>query len=355
MQAMMEVQIPTKHGEKSIAVYHCDIAEFDEPLDVMTVSAFYRSYEPTPRTLFYALYNHGIDVERLSCSPVIDLRELCNIWLSDSITDARIPISRIGCIEMSPYSRDRSQWQRKGESMIASIHAYFKMLEIASSSGIRIESLGMPVLGGGSQQISTKMIEVPLLHECLEYLKREEAIRKISIITYNPVQAYTFARRLEESHSVSIERNRKQYRETVPLAEDCAFISYSSEDKAVADQLCGALEKEGIGVWYAPRDIKTTDYASAIAAAILNCRYFVVILSRNSLRSEHVLNEIDLAFQEMHRNILFFPLRIDEESMGDAFRYYLSRQHWSDAYTPPFEQRLAEFVERIKSSRNTLG
>jgi len=35
------------------------------------------------------------------------------------------------------------------------------------------------------------------------------------------------------------------------------FISYSTEDKAVADAVVSVLENEGIRCWYAPRDIES--------------------------------------------------------------------------------------------------
>ena len=69
--------------------------------------------------------------------------------------------------------------------------------------------------------------------------------------------------------------------------------------------------------------------------------------AKNSLASEHVLNEIDLAFQETKRGVRFFPLKLDHEEMGPAFKYYLSRQHWMDATLPPLEKRLDEFVEKL--------
>ncbi len=81
--------------------------------------------------------------------------------------------------------------------------------------------------------------------------------------------------------------------------------------------------------------------------AITRCTDFVVIISQNSLRSHHVLNEIDLAFNELNRGLRLIPLRIDEEEMGPSFRYYLSRQHWMDAHLPPLEKRLEEFVTKF--------
>lgn len=92
-----------------------------------------------------------------------------------------------------------------------------------------------------------------------------------------------------------------------------------------------------------------SDYASSIVRAIERCTDFLAILSKDSLRSEHVLNEIDLAFQTIGKGTTFAPLKTDEEELGPAFKYYLSRQHWMDACIPPLEQRLDEFVERVRT------
>jgi hypothetical protein len=35
------------------------------------------------------------------------------------------------------------------------------------------------------------------------------------------------------------------------------FISYASQDVAVADAVCGALEDDGLNYWIAPRDVVT--------------------------------------------------------------------------------------------------
>ena len=125
-----------------------------------------------------------------------------------------------------------------------------------------------------------------------------------------------------------------------------AFISYSNKDKPMADTLCRMLEAKGIRVWYAPRNV-LGDYATAIVQAISDCDYFVCILSKNSIHSEHVLNEVDLAFQEMKRNLKLKLIKIDDEPMTPAFRYYLSRQHHMDACRPPIDQRLEEFVSEF--------
>ena len=347
MNALTSKNIGSMYGEKSISVHCQDICDLTQPLDIMTISAFYGNYEPTPNTLLHALDSHGIPVEKLAGSPAVDLRRTNRIWLSEEIDHSDLPISRIGCIEMSPYRQDRGLWREHETDILSSIKAYFHMLRIAALSGMKTETVGLPILGGGSQQIDTGLITIPTLNECIQTLKSSESIREIRIISRNQRQAFQFAMTLENSYSALQEAGDREQRKS-GARDKYVFISYSTKDRNIDDNLCAKLESRGIRVWYAPRNISSVsgrDYASSIVNAITECTHFVVIISRNSLQSEHVLNEIDLAFQEIRRNMHIVPLRIDEEEMGEAFRYYLSRQHWMDAHVPPLEKRLEEFAD----------
>ena len=350
MQSLTSKTVTTMTGDKEISVHACNILELDEPIDIMTISAFYRNYEPTPGTLLEALKQREIDIEALALEPEIDLRKQCGIWLSGQIPAARLPIGRIGCIEMSPYERDRSGWHSREKQIISSIQAYFRLLDIASLMGLPMETVGIPVLGGGSQRISVDLVTRPIMNECMRFLKSNDAVRQIRIITNNHRQAFHFAQTLENSYSVYAEKQNREIVRQETAQRRSAFISYSSGDKNVADNLCAKLEGAGIRVWYAPRDIPGNDFASAIVKAISQVTDFIVIISSNSLKSNHVLNEIDLAFQRLSSGIRFHPLRLDEEEMLPAFQYYLSRQHWMDAHVPPLEKRLEEFAKNMSQT-----
>lgn len=348
MQALTEQTISTSFGEKSIAVFARDIATVDEPIDVMAVSSFYRSYTPVRGTMLGAMHMKGISVADLSKSPEIDLREQCNIWLSHAIEGCDLPITRIGCIEMSPLRLDPEAWHDHETEIISSLQAYFHMLQIASLSGIKTETVGFPILGAGNQNVDPTFITIPTINECFKCLRTDENVKRICIISYNQSQAFRFARTLEDSYAALRDSRLRDESAATSEKRPLVFISYSSTDKNIADNLCAKLEAAGMRVWYAPRDIHSRDYASAIVDAISQCTHFVVILSRNSLRSHHVLNEIDLAFSQLNRHMRLCPLKIDEEELGPAFRYYLSRQHWMDAHIPPLEKRLEEFVASIR-------
>lgn len=338
----------TESGPKQIAVYQCDVLDFPEPIDILTTSAFHRSYHPTPRTLFHALYQRKIDVESLAQWPAIDLRQLCNVWLSQAVDSPFAKIRRVGCIELHQMNWDGSANTSFEKELLNSLKAYFQMLDIAATYGIPMDTIALPLLGAGRQHISANLTMIPIINECIAFLKRNQSVKRIYFIERDGAKAELIARTLAGSYLVTRERNAVSTpAPTARASQPFAFISYSSPDKNIADNLCAKLEKEGVKVWYAPRNVRG-DYATAIAEAISQSTHFIVILSKNSMGSQHVLNEIDLAFQSLPK-IKFKPLRIDDTGFAPAFNYYLSRQHWMDANVPPLEERLQEYVTAFMS------
>ncbi len=346
MNALYSVNIPTDDGEKNISVYASDVLSFDEPVDILTTSAFRHSYYPTPNTLFHALQRADISVEELAEAPEFDFRMQCDIWLSKSLTENRI--GRIGCIEMryQAYDADGYMELRVDEqAMLRSLKAYFQMLDLAATCGVKMDTVAVPVLGSGSQEVAVDLILIPLLNECVQFLKRNAAVKRVLFIERDQAKAFRVAQTLLRSYSIRNERMLSAVKPQVQRKAK-AFISHSSIDKNVADNLCAKLEAKGVQVWYSPRNVRG-DYASAIVNGIMGAEHFIVILSKNSMASEHVLNEIDLAFKRLPSGVKFHPLRIDEQQFAPAFEYYLSRQHWMDAYLPPLEDRLNEFVDSV--------
>lgn len=336
--------VSTEYGEKRIELYCCDILDFNEKIDILTTSAYAGSYEPVPGTLFEALYNIGISVRNLALKPKFDLRDTCHIWLSESFDNPKASFSRIGCVEMRGYSYGFVN-ENTEQRMINSIRTYFALLNLASVYGVKMETVALPLLGTGSQGIRSDLILVPLINECISFLKTNENVKRICFIERNPSKAAQISDYINLSYNLKTQTKSSEEKKKAPQA----FLSYSSEDRNIADNLCSKLESRGIKVWYAPRNVSGA-YAESIVKAIDDSTHFVVILSRNSMNSQHVLNEIDLAFQNLPNKIKFKPLRIDDSIMGASFKYYLSRQHWMDAIDPPLEDHLNKFVEDILES-----
>src|ERR1700733_463091 len=108
------------------------------------------------------------------------------------------------------------------------------------------------------------------------------------------------------------------------------FVSYSSDDKIVALEACKVLEGGGIKCWVAPRDVMAgRPYSSQITEAIRRAKAFVLVLSRKSDRSRHVLREVERA---AHSRLPLLAFRIEDFEPGDDLGYFLSVEHWLNAY-----------------------
>ncbi len=342
MKRIFSIDLPTPHGDKTLSVVCGDVTRVDFPVDILTTSSYPGEYSPTPGSMFGALDGIGISVHELARRPYIDLRPVGGVWLSDEVESDNALISRIGCIETA-YTIHGCRLMLDEEALIASMKSYFRMLDIASYSGVKMESVALPLLGTGSQGIPVGLIIPPLLSECVAFLKRNESVKNVIFIEYSREKAEAFVKAIESSYSLFKEADvSKPAVKKAPMA----FISYTTPNRNIADNLCFKLESRGIKVWYAPRNV-VGPYAAAIANAIQEATHFIVILSGECMLSEHVLNEIDLAFKRLPNDIKFKPLRIDAAELTPSFNYYLSRQHWMDANIPPLEERLDEFADSI--------
>jgi formylglycine-generating enzyme required for sulfatase activity len=131
--------------------------------------------------------------------------------------------------------------------------------------------------------------------------------------------------------------------------ERSVFISYSSNDKAAADQICAALEGSGFGCWIAPRDIEAgTDYPAAILAGLQQARTVVVVVSPASVASPHILTEVGHAFSKKKPII---PVRLSATELPPDFDYFLSMSQWLDAHEGLTAENLARLKEAVSQSQ----
>ena len=131
------------------------------------------------------------------------------------------------------------------------------------------------------------------------------------------------------------------------MAHD-VFISYSTKDKIIADAVCAKLEENGIRSWIAPRDVPPgSNFAESIVNAINESKVFVLIWSGNANTSEHILNEINRAFD---LGVAIIPFRIQDVQPSSAMSYYLANKHWLDAYDPSWESHLNKLILTVSSN-----
>jgi hypothetical protein len=132
------------------------------------------------------------------------------------------------------------------------------------------------------------------------------------------------------------------------------FVSYSQPDREAAFALVQRAEARGISVWIAPRDVSpAADWAAEIIDAISTSRLMVLVFSSSSNDSGQVRREVERA---VHKLLPILPFRIEDVLPSKSLEYFLSTQHWMDAFPGPLEphiDRLCDYLDTALGPRAT--
>jgi hypothetical protein len=124
------------------------------------------------------------------------------------------------------------------------------------------------------------------------------------------------------------------------------FISYASQDAAVANSLVENLEQHGINCWIAPRDVTPgSQHADEIVTAINHADVFVLLLSEHAIASAHVGRELERAASKRRRVIV---LRTDAAPPTRSFEYFLSESQWIDIAALGVPASLAKLTQAVR-------
>jgi len=123
------------------------------------------------------------------------------------------------------------------------------------------------------------------------------------------------------------------------------FVSYSQPDRECAFAVVRQMEARGLRIWIAPRDVApAADWAAEIIDAISSARLMLLIFSGASNDSAQVRREVERA---VHKQRPVLPFRIEDVLPSKSLEYFLSAQHWIDAFPPPLEphvERLCDYL-----------
>jgi len=141
------------------------------------------------------------------------------------------------------------------------------------------------------------------------------------------------------------------------------FISYSSKDQSFTDNLYESLQEIGVRCWYAPESMKIGDkFRQRIDEAIRIHDKLLVVLSKNSISSAWVEEEVESALEREHKEdrLILFPIQVDDSVMSSdrAWAASLRRMRhigdfssWRDRdlYCKAFERLLRDLSVRESS------
>ena len=126
------------------------------------------------------------------------------------------------------------------------------------------------------------------------------------------------------------------------------FVSYSQPDRQAAFALVERLEARGISVWIAPRDVSpAADWAAEIIDAITSARLMLLVFSGSSNDSGQVRREVERA---VHKQLPILPFRLENVLPSKSLEYFLSTQHWMDAFPPPLDPHIDRLCDYLDSA-----
>ena len=126
------------------------------------------------------------------------------------------------------------------------------------------------------------------------------------------------------------------------------FISYSSRDSKIARRIKDKLEAKDYLVFFAPDSIPAgSSYVQIITKAISEASQegcVIVLISHDSIKSKHLLNEIDYAFSKRGKII---PVMIGDVELNDILKYYLYRNQFYHLSNNPTDDEIDKMIDTI--------
>lgn len=129
------------------------------------------------------------------------------------------------------------------------------------------------------------------------------------------------------------------------------FLCYSSKDKRFVKNLASKLEEHEVEVWLDEKKIYIGDsLTKKIGEAIVDTDYMAAVISNNSINSEWVQKELQIAMNEEieYKEVIVLPLLIEEIRKKDM-PPFLRDKLYADFTSPD------KYEKSFKKLLNTLG
>ncbi len=113
--------------------------------------------------------------------------------------------------------------------------------------------------------------------------------------------------------------------------KDGIFVSYSHKDTAVVEQIVSVLKETcGMDVWFDHKLRGGENYFSVIANQIIENKYFVFIVSDNSVKSDWCLRELEFAASERRHIVAIW---LDNITIAPRIKLIIQNTHYINWYS----------------------
>lgn len=134
------------------------------------------------------------------------------------------------------------------------------------------------------------------------------------------------------------------------------FVSYSSDDKDIVNQLLQRLRQSNYEVWIDRESIKGGDlWRRQIVEGVESSEAFIIALSQNSIKSDNVRKELDIAVDAKKQII---PVDIESVNIPPEMRYQLAglqRINFVTDFNNGFSQLLVALKSILSESVAGVG
>lgn len=288
-------------------------------------------------------------------TPLIDTQKYTPTKLGDVIVSSagELPqkhlfhITTIGYIEGDKFAVSNEQVE---EYIIRkAIRKCFALI-----SAMNLCSIAFPLIGDGSVSLPLEEASRMMAESISANLSLTNQALNIEVYIYN-MFAENYTKYLPVFESFAAFSNPLQrYHPTSTFNTDISanavskksfdvFVSYSRKDSSIAEFLCQTLDSINVSYWIDRNGVFSGDnYKERIVDAILSCRIFLFISSKNSNVSKHTAREVGIAFQS---DIPVLPVKIDDANYAKSIYYDLVFIDWID-----MKETTEKAVEKFKTS-----
>jgi hypothetical protein len=319
-------EIDTGHGRK-ISFWQGQPANigFDDPVDMIIVSAFHDNYTPTKWSIIGHLYRKGLSVAELAKNKAVDLRDTAGFWLSQPLpqpppTLAAVGTRRILCFE--PHTLGA----RPAEVVGSLFRGLFPFLSDQHEARV-----AMAVISTGAMREDPERMLRALVTAAREWMSRGLPIRELMIMEQN-------ASRVRALAPVFADLKNQPKHEALVAAPNQVydvFLSFSSKDETLVGVLKDELARcsPQLRVY----DFRMTidpgkEWQDELDGVLQSCRKAVALLTPSYFQSAECREELGIArLRNKRQNYTFFvPLYVRSCTNEQEFPLWIAAINYID-------------------------
>jgi class 3 adenylate cyclase/putative methionine-R-sulfoxide reductase with GAF domain len=181
-------------------------------------------------------------------------------------------------------------------------------------------------------------------------------------LTYRDMKNHVEAEALDDfvlkkpGQSVGIPHKRYSLKKLVTTPDEQIFICHSHVDREFVEvQLLPPLKQLGVKTWYASDDIEKGDlWTAEIRKALSQCKWMIVIVSRNSKGSDWVRFEVDMALALGSMRGSIIPILLDETDPKSVNEYLAPMQAIDTRAGQDITKLITDLIQSARKQRAAL-